>query len=136
MTRSASHRHAADHLVPPGLRTRLETGRLELRAWLRALDELHLAQDLPPELRDLMELDADLAEALLVLDQPAGGFNWTAMTADTLASLAALPDAQRALLDTLSPAARRRLTTHVPTVRAALRPTDAYLDIPGRDPRA
>lgn len=136
MTRSRSRRATADHLVAPGLRTRLEAGRLELRAWLRALDELHLAQDLPPELHDLMELDADLAEALLVLDQPDGDFNWAAMTADTLASLAALPEAQAALLDLLSPAAGKRLSTHVPIVRAALRPSDAYLDIPGRDPRA
>lgn len=136
MTRSPSRRPTADHLVPPGLRTRLEAARLELRAWLRALDELHLAQELPPELYQLMELDADLAEALLVLDQPDGDFNWTAMTADTLASLAALPAAQAAVLDLLTPAARRRLTAHVPTVRAALRPGDAYLDIPGRDPRA
>lgn len=107
-----------------------------MRAWLRALDELHLAQELPPELYRLMELDADLAEALLVLDQPDGDFNWAAMTADTLASLAALPDAQAALLDLLTPAARRLLTEHVPTVRAALQPSDAYLGIPGRDPRA
>lgn len=136
MTRSRSRRPTADQLVAPGLRQRLEAARLEVRAWLRALDELHLVQELPPELYQLMELDADFAEALLVLDQPGGDFNWAAMTADTQASLAALPDAQAALLGVLTATERRRLTAHVRTVRAALHPSDAYLDIPGRDPRA
>ena len=136
MKRSPSRRSTADHLVPPGLRTRLESARLELRAWLRTLDELHVAQHLPPELHALLELDADLAEALYVLDQPEGGFAWGAVTRDTLASLAQLPIAQAELMASLDASMRRRVTAHVPTVRATLRPTDAYLQIPGRDPQA
>jgi len=134
--RRSRPRPTADHLVPPGLRARLETARLDLRAWFRALDTLGLGQRLPPEVQDLLELDADLAEALAVLDQPGGGFNWAAMTQDTLASLADIPDAQADLLAVLPPAAAQQLTALVPTVRATLPPTDAYLLIPGRDPHA
>lgn len=88
--------------VPPDLRQRLETTRLELLALFRALDQLLIAQDLPEELRYLFELDADFAEALWALDQPPGRLDFSAMTRDTLASLADLPNARQDFLDTLN----------------------------------
>ena len=69
--------------MPPGLRQKLEIRRLDLLGLFRALDRLHLAQGLPPELRELFELDADFAEALWVLEQSAGRFDLDAMSADT-----------------------------------------------------
>ena len=105
-------------------------------ALFRGLDRLCLAQDGQPELRELFELDADLAEALWVLDQPVGRFDLNAMTRDTLASLEAIPRAVLDLLQLLSAPAREQLGPCVMTVREALVPADAYLQIPGRDPTA
>ena len=123
--------------VPPGLRTGLEGGRLALLAVFRALDRLHLAQDLPPALRALFELDATLAEALWVLDQPQGaGFDTAAMARDTQATLAAIPRKFAEFLDLLSPADTRALTPTMATVYETLSRQDAYLQIPGRDPTA
>jgi len=73
MSRGAKLR---SHNKPTGsaeqLRPRLEAAGLELRALYRSLDRMLLAQDVPAGLRRLHELDADFAEALLVLDQPRG----------------------------------------------------------------
>jgi hypothetical protein len=121
--------------VSPELRIRLEERRLELRSLFRALDQLHLSQDLPEELKALMELDADFAEALWVLDQPPGGFNLEAMTRDTQSSLSDLPLAIEDYFSHLSPEEASDLHRAIPVVRATLRPEDAYIDIPGRDPR-
>ena len=71
--------------VPPELRGQLESTRLDLLALFRALDRMRLAQDVPPELRALGELDADFAEALWALDQPPGRFDFAVMVRDTTA---------------------------------------------------
>jgi hypothetical protein len=118
------------------LRPRLEEARLELRALYRSLDRMRLAQELPAGLRQLQELDADFAEALWVLDQPRGRFNLTAMVDDTLASLSRLAPARAAFLATFDDATRAALEDRAQATRTVLSPTDAYLEIPGRDPAA
>lgn len=126
----------AERRAPPGLRQQLEATRLGLLALFRALDRLGLAQECPPELQELFELDADLAEALWVLDQPVGRFDLTAMTHDTVGSLRAIGTATSRFLDRLNPSARAELGACALTVRARLLRSDAYLQIPGRDPTA
>ena len=116
------------------LRARLEGARLDLRALYRSLDRLHLAADLPGELRRLQELDADYAEALWVLDQPPGAFDLTAMARDTGDSLARLPTARKRFLALFDGPTRAVLEQRVQTTRGSLSPDDAYLEIPGRDP--
>ena len=118
------------------LRPRLEESRLELRALYRSLDRMRLAQELPAGLRRLQELDADFAEALWVLDQPRGRFNLTAMVNDTLASLRRLAPARAAFLATFDDSTRAALEDRAQATRTVLSPTDAYLEIPGRDPAA
>ena len=118
------------------LRPRLEEARLELRALYRTLDRLLLAQRLPPGLRQLQELDADFAEALWVLDQPPGRFDWSAMVNDTLAALARLAATRDGVLGSFDAATRTRIEDRAQATRAILAPEDAYLDIPGRAPAA
>jgi hypothetical protein len=127
---------ATERALPPGLRGRLETARLELRALFRAADQVHIAQSLPDELHRLMELDADFAEALHVMDLSPPGIDARAMLRDTLASLDELADARDDFLDSLEAKQRKRLEAHLPSVRAGLPPEAAYIDIPGRDPTA
>jgi len=127
-------RPSADYSAAAALRPRLEKARLELLPLFRALDQLPLAQQLPAELRELFELDADFAEALCVLDQPARRLDWAAMTRDTLASLEDLEPARTYFLDLLPPADRTQLLPRVEALRSTLKPEDAYLQIPGRDP--
>ena len=117
-------------------RAQLEAARLDLRALFRALDQLQLTQDVPDELSHLFELDADFAEALWVLDQPPGRFDLAAMAADTVASLAEMPEARAELEGLLARRKRTQLGAQVSAVRATLLPEDAYLDVPGRDPAA
>ena len=95
-----------------------------------------LAQDLPVGLRRLQELDADFAEALWVLDQPRGRFNLSAMVDDTLASLSRLAPARAAFLASFDEATRALIEERARLTRGVLLPTDAYLEIPGRDPEA
>lgn len=95
-----------------------------------------LAQELPAGLRRLHELDADFAEALWVLDQPHGRFNLSAMVDDTVASLNRLAPARAAFLATFDDATRALLEERAQLTRGVLSPTDAYLEIPGRDPEA
>jgi hypothetical protein len=121
--------------VPPGLRPRLEAARLDLLALFRALDSLLLAQRQPPELRVILELDADIAEALAVLDHPPHGLSLPAMVRDTLASLDEIASARQEFVDTLPSADRDRLALRCEVVRATLDPREAYNQIPGRDPR-
>jgi hypothetical protein len=116
------------------MREVLEMCRLKLLALFRSLDRLHLAQELPPELRALFELDADLAEALWGLDQPMGSLDVRAMTRDTVASLGAIPEALTAFFALLSSSEQTQLAHTVNAVRAGLSTSDAYLQIPGRDP--
>ncbi|HEY3357209.1 MAG TPA: hypothetical protein VGQ83_28425 [Polyangia bacterium] len=116
------------------LRPHLERARLELRALFRALDELRLAQELPDDLALLFDLDADFAEALWALDQPPGNLNMALMVRDTQASLAALPEARADFLALFDGKRAARVAQHVARIQAQLRPADAYLQVPGRDP--
>jgi hypothetical protein len=121
-------------VAPQELRARLESARLDLRALYRSLDRLVLAQDLPAELGRLQELDADYAEALWVLDQPRGAFDLSAMTKDTVESLARLPSARKDFLALFDGPTREILEQRVQATRERLSPTDAYLEVAGRDP--
>lgn len=125
---------ALESVLPPDLRGRLETARLELRALFQATDELHIAQSMPAQMHHLIELDADFAEALHVMDLSPPGIDARAMARDTLASLGQLQTARDEFLGSIAASSRRRLETHIPVVRASLGPEAAYLDIPGRDP--
>ncbi|MCD6499390.1 MAG: hypothetical protein J7M25_13950 [Deltaproteobacteria bacterium] len=105
-------------------------------ALFRSLDRLHLAQEFPWELRTLFELNADLAEALWVLDQPLGRSNVAAMTQDSLASIEAILETLAEFLETLPLGDRINLAKAMPAVRKSLRQEDACNQIPGRDPAA
>jgi len=105
-----------------------------LRALYRTLDRLLLTQDLPAELVRLQELDADYAEALWVLDQPRGAFDLTAMTRDTLESLARLPAVRGSFVALFDGPTVEVLEQRVQATRRELSPSDAYLEVPGRDP--
>ena len=118
------------------MRPELEAARLGLRALYRALDRMLLAQDLPVGLRRLQELDADFAEALYVLDRPPSRIDWGAMMDDTRASLKRLPALYEAFLATFDAQTRALLQERASLTRDVLPPTDAYLEIPGRDPLA
>jgi hypothetical protein len=63
--------------IPKDLRTRLEAARLDLLALFRTLDRMNLSAGEIPQrlLQQLFELDADYAEALWALDQPAGSLD-------------------------------------------------------------
>jgi hypothetical protein len=95
-----------------------------------------LAQELPAGLRRLQELDADFAEALWVLDQPRGRFNLSAMIEDTLAALSRLAPARAAFLASFDGETKAAIEERAQATRTVLSPTDAYLEIPGRDPAA
>jgi hypothetical protein len=97
---------------------------------------LRIAQSLPEGLYRLMELDADFAEALHVMDLSPPGIDARAMLRDTLASLDELPETREEFLDSLDAKERKRLEAHISSVRAGLGPQAAYIDIPGRDPAA
>ena len=120
--------------VPADLRGRVENARLELLALYRALDRMLLAQDMPDELRALGELDGDLAEALQVMERPAGRFDYAAMVRDTLASLEKLPAAREKFLAGFDGSTREKLAERATATRGVLRPAEAYYEIPGRDP--
>ena len=81
--------------IPDDLRSRLETARLDLLALFRTLDRLNLSAGEIPQrlLQQLFKLDADYAEALWALDQPASSLDRPAMLRDTLAALNQLPPA-------------------------------------------
>ena len=134
--RPPGRRRGASDPMTSDFREQLEQTRMELRALFRTLDQLHLAQELPAGLRELFTLDADYAEALWVLDQPRYRFNRAAMTRDTKASLAALPATLERFLRSRPLAEQTAIAQHLPAVRAALSPVEAYRDIPGRDPSA
>lgn len=123
---------------PTNLRARLQAARLDTLALLRALDQLPVspAQLPQPETHQLFELDADCAEALWALDQPTGSLDFKAMLRDTLASLDALPDARQRVRTRLPPAATRTTVKLEQAIRAGLAPSEAYNDVPGRDPHS
>lgn len=135
MLSSRRNSPTVENQLPANLRQQLENVRLDLLALFRTLDSLLIAADLPQELQALFELDADFAEALAVLDHPPGGYDLAAMQRDTLASLNDLAAIETEFFDTLDAADRKRLSSRRPIVRAALDPSEAYSQIPGRDPR-
>lgn len=122
--------------IPKGLRSRIETARLDTLALLRALDQAPvLPPDIPqPHTHQLFELDADCAEALWALDQPPGSLNFKAMVRDTLTSLDQLPNARERVRSRLPPAVRPRTLKLEEFLRASLDPREAYKQVPGRDP--
>lgn len=93
----------------------------------------HLPQ---PHTRQLFELDADCAEALWALDQPAGSLDFRAMVRDTLASLDQLPEAREQVRVRLPTAAIPKVRSLEQNIRASLNPSEAYNDVPGRDPHS
>lgn len=124
-------------VVPPDLRSRLETARLDLLALFRSLDQMHLsAREIPQRLlQQLFELDADFAEALWVLDEPPANFDLRLMLRDTLAALEQLPGACARFRTNLPQRARPILASLEPQLRNSLDPRDAYNGLPGFDPQ-
>jgi len=119
--------------LPPDLRPRLETGRLDLLALFRALDRLNLSPTEIPQrlIRQLFELDADYAEALWALDQPVGTLDLRVMLRHTLAALDQLPEAGARFRKNLPQRVRPRLAELETSVRNALAPHEAYNMVPG-----
>ena len=76
------------------LRSRLEAARLDLLALFRALDQMELSPaEIPQRLmRQLFEMDADYAEALLALDKPPGSLDRQTRLRDTPAALDQPPE--------------------------------------------
>ena len=124
--------------VPADLRARLESARLDLLALFRALDRMDLAPTEIPQrlIRQLLELDADYAEALWALDQPAGNLNLRLMLRDTLAALEHLPEAASRFRKNLPRRAHPALAQLEVTARQGLLPAEAYNMVPGRDPQS
>jgi hypothetical protein len=125
-------------VVPVNLRSDLEQARLDSLVLIRALDQIGLGpQEIPQrKLRTLFELDADCAEALWALDQPASKVSRSAMLRDTKAALRKLPAARRALRGALTETNRTRLREMEDLIRSLLDPNEAYNGIPGRDPQS
>ena len=123
--------------IPTDLRARLEAARLDLLALFRALDRMDLAATEIPQrlIRQLFELDADFAEALWALDQPAGTLDVRAMVGDTLAALEQLPDASTRFRKNLPRRTHPVLAQLEVTIRQSLPPAEAYNMVPGRDPQ-
>jgi len=124
----------ADDLLP-GLRPILERARLEILALVRALDRLGLCQHRPPILTELAELDADLAEALWVLDRNPHGVDLVAMVRDVKVDLKEIPHVCDRVLRLVSES-RDRVLAVASTIFESLPEREAYNDIPGRDPAA
>jgi len=122
--------------IPDDLRTRLEVARLDLLALFRALDRMNLSAGEIPQrlLQQLFELDADYAEALWTLDQPAASLDRRAMLLDTLAALNQLPKATTQFRQKLQPRSEPTLAELEESVRKALNPKEASNMVPGRDP--
>ena len=85
-------------------------------------------------LRQLFELDADLAEALWALDQPEGSLDRRAMLRDTLAALDQLPPKCAQFRGKLPVRAHPTLEPLEGSIRKALNPKEAYNMVPGRGP--
>ena len=115
--------------VPRDLRRRLERARLETLVLLRSMDWAHSytsPRDFSPELRALMELDADCGEALWGLDQPLGEFSVELMLRDTLDSLERLPRARSAALAELPEEKLRGIETIKALVAGRVQPEECY----------
>ena len=135
MFRFMAHRTPA--VVPADLRARLESARLDLLALFRALDRMDLpAAEIPQrQLRRLFDLDADFAEALWGLDQPAGGLDVHSMLRDTLAALVQMPVTNSRFRKKLPRRAHPTLANLETSIRTKLKPREAYSMVPGRDPQ-
>ena len=122
--------------IPSDLRARLETARLDLLALFRALDQIDLAPSEIPQrlIRQLFELDADYAEALWALNQPAGSLDLQLMLRDTLTALEQLPEASARFRKHLPARAHPLLPQLEASVRRTLLPAKAYNMVPGHDP--
>jgi hypothetical protein len=120
--------------VPADLRRRLECARLDNLALMRALDRTPgVPSRLPPRLvRQLGEHDADCAEALWALDQPASRIDVRAVVRDTLRSLASLPQVREDLRGSVGPESRASVRELELVLRESLDPTEAYSQVPGR----
>lgn len=130
-------RRPARSARPADLRPRLERARLDTLALLRALDQARVAPRTLPHaaLARLAALDADCAEALWALDQPPSALDLDGMVRDTLPSIDALANAHAQVRLGIPVAHRPRLQTLEPVIRATLDPSEAYNDVPGRDPQ-
>jgi hypothetical protein len=122
--------------VPGDLRARLERARLDSLVFFRLIDRLGLGPRQLPQapLRKLMERDADCAEALRALDQPAGTLNHAAMLTDTLAVLEALPAMREAFVAALPPGAAQIMSELRPMVEAATDAAEAYNGLDDQGP--
>ena len=122
--------------IPDDLRSRLETARLDLLALFRTLDRLNLSAGEIPQrlLQQLFKLDAEYAEALWALDQPASSLDRPAMLRDTLAALNQLPPAAAQFRKKLPSLAQPILAQLESSVRKAINPKEAYNMVPGRNP--
>ena len=129
--------HRSPLVIPVDLRARLETARLDLLALFRALDRMDLsATEIPQwQLRQLFERDADFAEALWGLDQPAGRLDLRAMLRDTLAALDQLPAATSQFRKNLPRRAHNTLADMETSIRSTLNHSEAYSMVTGRDPK-
>ena len=121
--------------VPVELRNNLEKARQEQLALFRGLDRVDVsAQEMPQkELKKLMELDADCAEALWALDNPRG-LNLRKMVRDTEKSLLRIPKVRKELLAKLPERVLIPLANHEAQILTTLTLQDAYRDIPGKVP--
>ena len=111
-------------------RDNLEKARQEQLALFRGLDRVDIsAQEMPQkELRKLMELDADCAEALWALDNPRG-LNLREMVRDTEKSIRRIPKVREELLAKLPERVLAPLANHSAQIQATLTLQDAYRDI-------
>ena len=128
--------HRSPLEIPDDLRARLEVARLDLLALFRALDGMNLSPDEIPQrlLRQLLERDADLAEALWALDQSAGSLDRRAMLRDTLTALDQLSPACARFRKQLPARAHPTLEQLEGSLRKALNSKEAYNMVTGRDP--
>ena len=128
--------HRPSQQIYADLRARLEAARLDLLALFRALDRMTLSPGQIPQrpLQQLFVLDADFAQALWALDQPAASLDHHAMLRDTLAVLDRLPPICAQFRKKLPPPDKPILAQLEETVRKALDPKDAYNMVPGRNP--
>ena len=128
--------HRSPPAIPAQLRVRLEVARLDLLALFRALDRMDLsAAEIPQRLlRQLLEWDADYAEALWALDQPEGRLDRRAMLRDTRTALGRLPSACAQFRKQLPARALPTLEPLEASIRQALNSKEAYHMVPGRDP--
>jgi hypothetical protein len=128
--------HRASLEIPDDLRARLEVARLDLLALFRALDRMDLSvREIPQRLlRQLLETDADYAEALWVLDQVGGSLDRRAMLRSTLKALDQLPSTCSQFREQLPARAHPALEHLESNIRKELNPKEAYNMVPGRDP--